>query len=85
MINCVSLVERERVEIPLACKERRAAMIRVIQEEEEERRIRAISGWRTLNFNTQPLSELAKAVVMAIRAALNAAKVAAATRFSRDY
>lgn len=25
-------------------------------------------GWRTLNFNTQPLSELAKAGVMAIRA-----------------
>lgn len=44
----------------------------------------APSGWRTLNFNTQPLSELAKAVVMAIRAALNAASLAA-TRFSRDY
>lgn len=36
MINCVSLVERERVEIPRACKERCAAMLRVDQEEEEE-------------------------------------------------
>lgn len=73
MINCVSLVERERVEIPRACKERRAAMLRVIQEE-EEMYTRPASRWRTLNFNTQPLSELAKAVVMAIRAALNAAR-----------
>jgi len=80
MINCVSLVKilhaRARARTLVAKNVARAFcdVPRCPRKEERRKRCTRASGWRTLNFNTQPLSELAKADVMAIRAALNVAR-----------
>lgn len=52
----------------------RNASRRYPRREGRRKRCTRATGWRTLNFNTQPLSELAKADVMAIRAALSVAR-----------
>lgn len=75
MINCVSLVEisrtRARVLVVKDVAKHSRDVPRCPRRGGRRKRCTRASGWRTLNFNTQPLSELAKTDVMAIRAALN--------------